>query len=368
MSASRVSLSRQWVPVAGGSCDVRLGYDALSEGSSLFKASVGKPRACMAVIPTDLDGDVRELFSRQLADAGYSVSWHEACEADARTLDEAVRLANHMAAEHITGDDLCCALGGQGLLSLASYVCDGWCGGTSFVAVPTDAVAFLQGALCPVPLDVAGSPRMLCARNGARRVLLDYDLVCADRDDEAMCHARVLMVGAAMCSSERAFSELWDNVDTLMNGDDEAFVDELITAAKSRGKVLSSTAAAIRQSIDYGQLFAHALTDLVPASASRSTLLAEGMRFAARISVAEGKLSIDDMLAQDEILEAVGAGMLACDVNPRALCDALKQERFLHTNRFMLLAPLALGRVRLLTIEDAVLLEHATAWCDAHRV
>ena len=51
MSASRVSLSRQWVPVAGGSCDVRLGYDALSEGSSLFKASVGKPRACMAVIP-----------------------------------------------------------------------------------------------------------------------------------------------------------------------------------------------------------------------------------------------------------------------------------------------------------------------------
>lgn len=367
MSASRVSLSRQWVPVAGGSCDVRMGYSALEEGSALFKNSVGKPRACMAVVPAGLDASTRELLARQMADAGFSVSWHEVPAQGARTLEEAARLATHMAEERLTADDLCCALGGQDLLSLAAHVCDGWCGGMSLVAVPTSAVAFLRGALSPVAIDVAGSARMLTTRTGARHVLLDYDMVCGERDDEAMRHARVLMVAAATCSSERAFSALWDNVDALMGGDDEAFVGELITAAKSRGKLVSSTAAAMRQSVDYGQTFAYALAGLVPSSASQAELLAEGMRFAARLSVAEGKLSLDDMLAQDELLEAVGAGVLACDVEPKALCDALRQERFAHTNRFMLLAPLALGRVRMLTVEDDVLLEHATAWCDAHR-
>jgi hypothetical protein len=78
------------------------------------------------------------------------------------------------------------------------------------------------------------------------------------------------------------------------------------------------------------------------------------------------KLSIDDMLAQDELLEALGIGTISCSLEPEALVEALKAESFRRQNRFHVLVPLALGRVRLTAVADDLLLEHASAWCAAH--
>ena len=48
-----------------------------------------------------------------------------------------------------------------------------------------------------------------------------------------------------------------------------------------------------------------------------------------------------------------------------ALYDALRAERFLRTNRFMVEVPRALGRVRLTNVEETTLREHVGAWCAA---
>lgn len=366
MSGARRMLSRQWVSIPGGSCDIRMGYGALEQGSDLLKASVGRPRLCVAVVPRDMGEPMRTTLARQLAASGFEVRWHEVDERRAATLDESMRLANFLASEALTRDDLCCALGETGVLSLASYVCDCWCDGMSLVAIPMSAPALLEGALNPCGLEVAGFAGMVSVRPTARHVLLDYDLVCRPLDDEANRLTRVLMVAAAMCGSERDFSTLWDGMDELMTGDDEQFVSHVLESAKTRGRILSSTAAAIRQSIAYGEDFARAVDLLVAGDVPRSVLLAEGMRFCARLAVGMGKLSIDDMLAQDELLEAAGIGVASCNVDAHRLCDALKCEHLLRSNRFMMLVPFALGRVRLATVDDELLLEHARAWCAAH--
>ena len=84
-------------------------------------------------------------------------------------------------------------------------------------------------------------------------------------------------------------------------------------------------------------------------------------------SILLDKLSIDDMLAQDELLEALGIGFAECSFGAQELCDALKQEDFSRRNRFMLLVPFSIGQVRFVTIGDDMLAEHARAWCDARR-
>ncbi|MDO4797125.1 MAG: 3-dehydroquinate synthase [Coriobacteriales bacterium] len=366
MSDARYMLSRQWVAMAGGSCDVRMGPGAIGQAEPMLKGAVGRPRACMAVVSGDVASTYRDTLSRQLAASGFEVFWHEVDERCACTLDEVSRLAQGLCAHQLTSDDLCCALGGSGVLSLASCVSGSWCEGMSLVAIPTSPGAFLEGALCPRGIDVADRRGMLGVRPAASHVLLDYDLVCGDQKTEDATYARILMVAAAMCSSERGFSALWDSVDELMGPDDDPFVQHLLAAAKSRGKILSSTAAAIRQSIAYGQGFAAALGMLTGDELAPSTRLAEGMRFSARLAVALGKLSVDDMLAQDELLEAVGSGVAACDVDPLALKEAIRSERFARTNRFMLPVPFGLGRVRFVTVSDDMLLEHTRAWCGAH--
>ena len=360
------SLRRQWIPIAGGSCDVRFGYGALDAASTLFKTAVGSPRMCMAVLREDTNEDLVESLRRQLVNAGYEVCWYRMGKDAPRSLEEAAGLANAFAQAGITGDDLCCALGDADAMSVASYVCGSWCGGVSLVAVPTDEIAFLEGALVPNALEVAGKPMMLSVRPSVRHVLLDLDLALSEPGSETSLYARALMVAAAMAGSERVFSELWDRADAIASGDEGVTVDQLLATAKSRGQTVSSNAVAVRQSLDYGRAFAHALQGIADTQLNGSALLAEAFRFCARIAVGLEKVSIDDMLAQDELLDALGIGTVACDIAPEALVAALKDELFLRSNRFMLLVPFGIGRVRLATIPDELLVEHATAWCAAH--
>lgn len=366
MSSAVPALRRQWIPIAGGSCDVRMGYGALEQASAVFRAAVGHPRRCIVLIRSSCDEGLCELMRRQLVDAGYEVCWYQLADDAPRTLDEAHRIAMAFAQHRITGDDLCCAVGDADVLSLASWVCGMWCGQTNLVALPVDEIALLEGALIPRSLDVSGLAEMVAAKSSVRHVLLDYDMVLSDYDDEASRYARSLMVAAAMSGSERVFSELWDRTDAISQGDEDAYVTQLLATAKSRGQAVSSTAVAIRQSLSYGQNFARALMRITDGQYPKSALVAEGMRFAARLSVGLEKLLVDDMLAQDELLEALGVGTFLCDVAPQDLVNALKQELFLRSNRFMLLVPFAIGRVRLATIPDDLLIEHVTAWCGAH--
>ena len=87
------------------------------------------------------------------------------------------------------------------------------------------------------------------------------------------------------------------------------------------------------------------------------------MRFAARLGVAQETLSIDDMLAVDEVLERLGLDTTRADVDPTALAGRIRENRFLSTNRFMLAVPRGLGRVRLAVMTDELIEEHTGAWC-----
>lgn len=363
----RERLERQWIPMLGGSCDVRMGNNALMEASSVFADCVGKPRRCMVVIRPDEDADVRELLRRQLVNAGFSLSWYELEDGGSATLEASCDLARAMADAQMTADDLCCAYGDADLMSVTSHVCDGWCGGVSLAAVPTSETAFVKGVLDPLPLAVGAKEGMVFVRATARHAILDFGRIASDVDSEEARYIRSLMVATAMASSEREFSELWDRAESIMAGDYGETKTQLIATARSRGQLLSSTAVAVRQSVGYGEAFARALGHLTGDTLPKSVLLAEGLRFCARVSVATGKLSIDDMLAQDELLEALSVGVARCDVSGEELAREIRDEEFRTSNRLLLLVPIAIGRVRHTTLEDGVLEEHARAWCDAHR-
>ena len=357
-------LMRQWVPMAGGSCDVRMGQGALVQASSVIRGCVGRPRACLAIVRERIDETVRETLRRQLVDAGFAVSWLEFGDDVSNTVEAGRSVYEALADARVTSDDLCCALGDSDLISVASYACGSWCGGMSLVAIPSDELALLEGAIVPRSLDVGSRHGVIDVRPAAQHVLLDFDLVFSHESTETSRYLRSLMVATAMAGSEREFSELWDRAAELAAGDEEALRTQLIAVARARGQLKSSTAAAVRQSADYGRSFERAVGRL-SRETPRSVLLAEGMRFAARIAVALDKLSIDDMLAQDELLETLGIGFASCSFDPQELCEALRREEFVRRNRFMLLVPFSIGQVRFVTVDEDMLLEHARAWCDA---
>ncbi len=355
--------ARQWVSLPGGSLDVRLGTGVIEEASSLLKSSVGKSRAGMLVVGAGVDEELVERVRRQMTDAGYTVERaNVAAGRAARTLESTTALFEALEAAHITSDDLVVAVGDEDVLSLASYACTLWCGGTVLVTVPITQLGMLEVSVGPRGIDVGSRSQLLTVRPSTKHVLFDTDVVLRDEVDEDMLMARVLMVVTAMCDSEKSFSKLWDRSEDLVALNREVTLDQLQETVKLRGKILSSTALATRQSIMYGEAFARAISRLV-AGVSPSTARAEALRFQARLAAGEGMMQVDDVLAQDELLEALELPVISAHVDPTELIAAIKAERFEKTNRFLLGLPRSLGRVRLAAVSDELIAEHVAAWC-----
>lgn len=364
MSTVNKDITRQWVSMPGGSCDLRVGKGAIDAMGSILKGSVGKPRVCALASDATASAEVREQVRRQLTDAGFRVSEVTVpTGVSARTLAAVEQLAAELAAAKVTADDLICAIGGGDALSLCSFVSASWCGGTPLVHVPCDLLSSVEVGTVPWGIDIAGQPQMLSVRLGAKYVICDLNVVKADSDAPESLTARALMATAAICDSEAAVQHLWDRAELLVDGDVEILRDQMAETAKSRGHIISSTSIATRQSAAFGQTFTNAVARLVGPDVPRGLLLAEAVRFQSRIAAATGILKVDEVLTFDELLDLLALDPVSCDVDPDALVEALKAERFLRSNRFILCLPRGIGRVRPASVDDEVLREHVEAWC-----
>lgn len=353
---------RQWVALRGGSLDVRGGKGICGEFAHDLRSAVGRPHDCALVFEAGAPGELVDAIQRDLSDQGFEVRRAE-MPGSGCDLARAAALDELLAASGITADDLVVAVGGLEALSTASFACASWYGGVSLAEVPLDAPAAIVAAPTPRALDLPGLPRAVSQDGSARFSFVDVGAFDVSPRSEPMLHAFALMVAAAVCDGNKAFERLWDATDDLVQGNEQVIMRQILDAAKSRGKVVASTAVSTRQSIVYGTELARALRRLVGPDAPASALLADGMRFAARLAVATGALSVDDMFTQDELLERLGVGTTRAKVDPDALVRELRADRFRRSRRFMLALPRSLGRVRLALVEDDLLAEHASAWC-----
>lgn len=348
----------------GGSCDIRIGTEVIEECSAVLKGAVGRPRAAALVADDSVGADLVERMRRQLTDAGFTVGQLTMpYGAAALELTAAHALFESLAGLAVTADDLVVAIGDVDALSLASYACAQWCAGIPLVMVPTGQLGLVEAALSPRGLTVGGRQRVVTMKPCVKHILFDLDVALPEAADEDTLMSRALMVVTAMCDSEASFSNLWDRTEELCAWDREVLCDQLKETVKSRGKILSSTALALRQSLVYGEAFANALMRVVGPGVAPSTARAEALRFQARLSAGEGHFAIDDVLAQDELLERLELPQLHASVDPDELIAAVREERYLRSNRFLLGLPRKLGRVRLAAVSDELIAEHVAAWC-----
>lgn len=361
-AAGELHRMRQWVALRNTSMDVRGGIGISGHVAKDLRTAIGRPHACALVGEAGLSAELVDAYHRDLSAAGFDVRPFEmpggGCD-----LVRAQALAGLLLEARITADDLVVVIGGEETLSCAALACSLWCGGVSLVEVPTSAPAAVISAVTPRPLDIPGGPGMLRHDGAPRFSVVDVRLFDLDPTHEELLHAFAHMAATAACDSNKAFERLWDSADDLVAGDEQVILRQLLDAVKSRGRVVASTSAATRQSIAYGEELAGALRSVLGDAVPASSLVADGLRFSARLAVALDQLSVDDMFTQDELLERLGLGTTEAAVDPQALVAAMREERFRRTNRFMVATPRALGRVRLTAVPDELLEEHVTAWC-----
>ena len=353
-AAGELHRMRQWVALRNTSMDVRGGIGISGHVAKDLRTAIGRPHACALVGEAGLSAELVDAYHRDLSAAGFEVRPLEmpggGCD-----LVRAQALAGLLLEARITADDLVVVIGGEETLSCAALACSLWCGGVSLVEVPTSAPVAVTAAVTPRPLDIPGGPGMLRHDGAPRFSVVDVRLFDLDPTHEELLHAFANMAATAACDSNKAFERLWDSADDLVAGDEQVILRQLLDAVKSRGRVVASTSAATRQSIAYGEELAGALRSVLGNTVPASSLVADGLRFSARLAVALDQLSVDDMFTQDELLERLGLGTTEAAVDPQALVAAMREERFRRTSRFMVATPRALGRVRLTAVPDELL-------------
>ena len=349
------------------STDYRIGSGAFDDLSKMLAGAVGRPCRALAVTGKDVGDDVLVTVRRSLIDSGYRVEEVSFDEDAAGSLSSASSLFERLASAGITSEDLIVGVGAAGICSLACFAARTWCDGASCALIPTTLDAMVLFPTQMAALSVPGDPAAVSVTPQVSLMVCDLDLV-RGRDASANGMGYTLICAAYLSESRRCWEGLDDAVLGMREGGEIAFVDAICTAQTARLNTVKSASPSARRAFMYGQTTARALAAcLGDAEVPAYRLLAEGMRFEARLAVDVCEFSVDEMFAQDDHLEDLGIEELSFDIDPDAFVDAIRAERFRRSNRFQFALPKNPGIIRLATVDDDVLERHARAFLASRR-
>lgn len=357
-----MTIRRKLLNFGSRSTDFRIGAGALGEFGRMAAASVAKPVRALLVVEGACDAAPRETVTHALIDAGFAVEEFELAPGEpARSLSTASRLYAALAGAKVTVDDLVVGLGGMDACSLAVFCAQTWCGGTAAVLVPTELDAMVACATEMRGLDAEGGPEMVSLRPYASLVVCDLDLVMgASLARNGLGYARI--VSAYLAESRRYWDGLAAIVSGLVDGRELSFIDAVCDAQTSLLNSVKSVSPSARSAPRFGMTTAHALRACLGADAPWYRLVAEGMRFEARVAVEAVGFSADDMFEQDDRLENLGIEELGFALAPERFLEALRCEGLRRSNRFLFPLPKYPGGVRLAGVDDDLLARHAAAY------
>ena len=328
---------RKSVSLPGGGCDVRVGAGALHDMGKELRSLVGRPRVAVGIVRESTPTDLVEEIERQVADGRFALELRTLPDGPLADVEHAAWLLGVLDDCSATADDLLVAVGDVEVVSLASQVSGMWCAGMPLAVVPTDALACMEGVVTPRALDTAsGSVGMIGTSAHASIAFCDTsacDMFAGEQFDLALA----LAASTAVADNSDAFGRLGSRAAALLDHGPQTLAEQIADVLNCRGSLVNSSSLAVRQ----------------------------GMRFASRLAVGLGKADIDLVFAQDALLDDLGLGEIACELEPDDLVDALRSVCLRRTNRFLLPLPLAFGRVRLASVDDGLLAEHAAAWCES---
>ena len=360
-----MSTRRQLVTFPDRSVDFRIGAGALEEFSRLVSGVVVRPQRALVVSALDLGDERLIAVERGLIDTGFTVAQHELDADRPFAVEDTGPLFDRLAAKGFTADDLIVAIGSEQVCALVSWCAHAWCGGMAAVFVPTTLAAMACATTRDAGLAVGGVAGMASLPPAPEMTVCDLAPVMAESDPEQLRPGYVELVRASLADSVRAWERLRDETDVLLSGDEIFLITVLGDAQSTGAQVASAPNPSSRYAFDFGVTSARALRACLGAEVPWHQLVAEGMRFEARLAVEVEDLDTDIAFELDDVLEALGVDELAFTLDATAFVEALKRERFRRANRLMFALPRYAGTIRLSTVEDEVLMRHARAYLAA---
>lgn len=327
------------------------------------------PEARQAVIISD--SNVAPLYGQtvktSLAQAGLrTIEITLPAGEESKSLEVAGEVFSAMADQCVERDAVVVALGGGVVGDLAGFVAATYMRGISLVHVPTTLLAMVDSSI--------GGKTGVNLEQGKNLVgaFLQPSFVCADIATLSTLPEREWLCGfgevakTATLAGDEFFFWLLDATQVLCAHDLDVLREAITRCVVFKANVVASDETernGNRSCLNYGHTLGHALEKIAGyGEISHGQAVAEGMRFAARLAVAQADASMDFVHAQDELLDSFGFDQVDILADVHDVLDAMLLDKKVKdaTLRFVLVNEP--GNWQVSSIAQDTVLEHLDAW------
>ena len=358
-------------PKEGGAYTVHVGKGTLDAVGDILRSL--KPDARAVVISDETVGPTyAKLVKKRLETAGFTVYDFLVPPGEkSKSLDYADELWQALARHGIGRSDVVVAVGGGVVGDLAGFVASTYMRGIDFVQVPTTLLAMVDASVGgKTAVDLPQGKNLVGTFHQPLFVAADLR-VLKSLDDEGWANGFAEIAKSSVVARRRSFYEwLRDNAAGLAARENELLAEAVATTVDFKAGVVAADLreAGLRECLNYGHTLGHAIESCAGFGAiGHGRAVAEGMRFAARLSVEVLGADMSFARRQDTLLDSLGLRQLAWTSTPERLLHAMKSDKKARGGqvRFVLARDFSDWEVR--AVDDAVLTQHLEAWCAAKR-
>ena len=358
-------------PREGGGYTVYVGKGALDGVGDALRSL--KPDARAVVISDETVGPTYgKLVKKRLETAGFTVCDFLVPPGEkSKSLDYAGELWQALARHGIGRADAVVAVGGGVVGDLAGFVASTYMRGIGFVQVPTTLLAMVDASVGgKTAVDLPQGKNLVGTFHQPLFVAADLR-VLKSLDDEGWANGFAEIAKSSVVARRRSFYErLRDNAAGLAAHEDALLSEAVAATVEFKASVVAADLreAGLRECLNYGHTLGHAIEACAGFGAiGHGRAVAEGMRFAARLSVEVLGADMGFARRQDTLLDSLGLKQLAWTSTPERLLHAMKSDKKARggTIRFILARDFSDWEV--VPVDDELLMQHLEAWCVAKR-
>ena len=299
----------------------------------------------VAIIADETTGELfGPLYESMLITAGFEVVSLTVTAGEAvKNWHTAGQVLEALAQNRLERTDMVISLGGGVVSDLSGFVAAVYQRGVGFAQISTTVLGMVDASVGgKTGVDLEGGKNLAGAFKQPEAILMDIDTLATLPDDEFKS-GLAEVVKTALLSGEEFCGWLEDNREEIMGREGKTLVEMIARCIEFKAGVVASDCIDLgaRECLNFGHTLGHALEKSYGyGTVSHGAAVAEGMRFASRVSVQLAQGSMETVRRTDALLDMFDIAPVASPSGPLDLMEAMRGDKKVRSGevRMVLLA------------------------------
>ncbi len=276
-------------------------------------------------------------------------------------------LCEALAAGALSRTDVVVALGGGVVGDLAGFAAAIYLRGVDFIQVPTTLLGMVDSSVGgKTAVDLRAGKNLAGAFKQPLGVIADTSTLTTLPEAEWLS-GLAEVAKTALLSGEEFLVWLEEHAAAVVARDGDVVSQLVERCVRFKADVVArdEKEEGPRECLNYGHTLGHAIEKVLGYGVvTHGEAVAEGMRFAARVSMQAGRATTEFVRRQDRLLDAIGLRPMKQRVEPAAVLEAMHSDKKSRSGVVRMVLMDEPGSWRCTPVQDVTISAHLDAWAS----